>query len=297
MIALQNVKKSFAGKMALSVTMDIPEGIIFGLLGTNGAGKSTLLRLLSGILRPEEGTLLVDEMPLYENEAAKQNLFLVSDDAYFSPGETALSLAKNYEGLYPLFNRDRFLKLCGQFSLDPKAPLRSFSKGMKKQVFLLLGVASGAKYLLCDETFDGLDAVMRQAIKSLLGSEVCSRPFTPIIATHNLRELEDFCDHLSLLHEGKLLLCGNLEEKKQSIFKVQCAISCPEEELSLVKDLQVVNAKHQGRLLLLTVRGRREELERKLEAFQFPYAEVIPLTLEEIFIAETEAIGYEVKLL
>ena len=297
MITLQNVKKSFSGKEALSVTMDIPEGGIFGLLGTNGAGKSTLLRLLSGILRPEEGSIQVDGQPLFENELAKQNLFLVSDDTYFFPGENALSLAKSYEGLYPCFDMGRFQDLLTVFSLDAGASLRSFSKGMKKQVYVLLGIASGAKYLLCDETFDGLDAVMRQAIKSLFSSEACSRPFTPVIATHNLRELEDFCDHLVLLHEGRLLLQGSLEEKKQTIFKMQCALPGPQEELALCQSLDVLSQRHQGRLLLLTVRGKQEDLESILEAFHPPYGEVIPLTLEEIFIAETEAIGYEVKLL
>ncbi len=296
MIEIKEVKKSFGDVTALSATLCIPQGGVYGLLGTNGAGKSTLLRLLAGILRPEEGTILVDGEPVYENESGKEKIFLISDDTWFYPGATGLSLCSLYETLYPSFDRGRFMRLCQQFSLKPDKAVRSFSKGMKKQLLVLLGIASGAPYLLCDETFDGLDPVMRQAIKSLFANEVCSRDFTPIIATHNLRELEDFCDHLGLLHEGKLLLEGSLEEKKQTIFRVQCALSYPACEEDLFRRLQAVHIRRQGSLLLVTARGRREEIEQILAGFNPLYGEVVPLTLEEMFIAETEAIGYEVHL-
>ena len=297
MIRIKDVKKSFGTVTAFSSTMDIPKGGVYGLLGTNGAGKSTLLRLLSGILRPDEGDLLVDGESIYENEKAKQNLFLVSDDAYIYPGATGLSLCSYLETLYPSFQIDRFLDLMHRFSLDERKSIRSFSKGMKKQLWVLLGIAAQTPYLLCDETFDGLDPVMRQAIKSLFASEVCSRDFTPIIATHNLRELEDFCDNFALLHKGEILLEGNLDEKKQNIHRVQCALADETQEAALCERLDTVGVHRQGKLLLITARGGQEEIEKILATFSPLYGEVVPLTLEELFIAETEAIGYEVNLL
>ena len=182
-----------------------------------------------------------------------------------------------------------------QFHLDEKRRISSYSKGMKKQLLVIMGISAGTKYLLCDETFDGLDPVMRQAVKSLFVSEIMNRDFTPVIASHNMRELEDVCDHVGLLHKGGILLSRELEDMKFHIHKIQCVLPDQTKEEALLKKLDVLKKEHQGSLLILTARGTREEILRKVQIQNPIFCEVIPLTLEEIFISETEVAGYEVK--
>ena len=182
-----------------------------------------------------------------------------------------------------------------QFHLEKKQRISSFSKGMKKQLLVIIGVCAGTKYLLCDETFDGLDPVMRQAVKSLFASEIMNREFTPVIASHNLRELEDICDHVGLLHKGGILLSKDLEDMKFHIHKIQCVLGGRQQEQELEKELQVLKVQHQGSLLMITARGTRSEIVEKVQAKNPLFMEVLPLTLEEIFISETEVAGYEIK--
>lgn len=182
-----------------------------------------------------------------------------------------------------------------QFHLDERGKINRFSKGMKKQLLVILGIAAGTKYMLCDETFDGLDPVMRQAVKSLFAAEIMNRDFSPVIASHNLRELEDICDHVGLLHQGGILLSQDLEELKFHIHKVQCVLSDSQKEKELAKELDVLSIQHQGSLLLITARGTRTEIMERIQAKKPLFCEILPLTLEEIFISETEVAGYEIK--
>ena len=187
--------------------------------------------------------------------------------------------------------------LTEKIGLDYKRKISTFSKGMKRQAALILGICAGTKYIFCDETFDGLDPVMRQAAKGLLAYEVANRPFSPIIASHNLRELEDICDHVGLLHKGGVLLSKDIEEMKEDIHKVQCVIPDQKEEEELLKELQVLQYEKRLSLLTMVVRGDREEIMKKIQRRNPLFAEAIPLTLEEIFISETEVAGYDIKKL
>ena len=225
MIEIRNAVKSFDKVRAIrDLTLTIRDGEIFGLVGTNGAGKSTLLRMIAGILRPDAGEILMDGTPVYENEAVKRELFYISDESYVFPNATPLEMMRFYGTVYPGFSEKRFLEMTDRFGLAGTRRIATFSKGMKKQLALLFGLCAGTRYLLCDETFDGLDPVMRQAVKGLMAEEILDRPFTPVIASHNLRELEDICDTVGLLHEGGVLLSKELSEMKTHIHKVQCLV-------------------------------------------------------------------------
>ena len=226
MIEIKNCSKAFGKIQAVNkVTMDIGEREVFGLIGSNGAGKSTLLRIMAGIIRQDRGEVLMDEEPVFENERIKEHFFYIPDDAYIPANYNALDMAEFYRYIYPRFQQARFETMMKQFHLDGKRKISTFSKGMKKQLLVILGISTGTKYLFCDETFDGLDPVMRQAVKSIFASEIMSREFTPVIASHNLRELEDICDHIGLLHQGGILLSRDLEDMKFHIHKIQCVLT------------------------------------------------------------------------
>ena len=296
MIEAKNLTKRFGSLMAVDhINAQILDGSVFGLIGTNGAGKSTFLRMLSGVLKPDEGSVTIDGKEVYENVEVKSRFFYISDDQYFFSNSTPEQLMKFYMGVYPKFNKNRFIHLMDSFELDRKRKINTFSKGMKKQVLVIIGVCAATKYLFCDETFDGLDPVMRQAVKSLFASEIMNREFTPVIASHNLRELEDICDHVGLLHKGGILLSKDLEDMKFHIHKIQCVLGGRQQEKELEKELQVLKVQHQGSLLMITARGTRSEIVEKVQAKNPLFMEVLPLTLEEIFISETEVAGYEIK--
>ena len=298
MIKAENVVKRFDGLLAVDrVSVEIKEGIVFGMVGTNGAGKSTLLRMIAGVLKADEGTITVDEAPVFENPAAKKEVFYISDDAYYLNNGTPVDMADYYGAVYEKFNRKRYLELMDQLGLPLSRKISTFSKGMKKQVSILLGVCAGTKYLLCDETFDGLDPVMRQAVKSIFAKEITERGLTPVLASHNLRELEDICDHVGLLHKGGVLLSKDLEEMRTGIHKIQCVFADEEQEARVLMGLDVVNKDQRGRLKTLTVRGAQEEIAARVAAAEPVFFEMLPLTLEEIFISETEVAGYDFKKL
>lgn len=296
MIEIKNVRKKFGEVEALAdISLKIEDGQIFGLIGTNGAGKSTLLRCLSGIYRPDSGEVLVDGVPVYEHPEVKANLFFISDDQYFFQGGTPMEMLQFYETFYPGFGRERLLSMMEILKLDPKRKISTFSKGMKKQLSLLFGIASGCKYFLCDETFDGLDPVIRQAVKKLFFSEVEQHRLTPIIASHNLREMEDLCDHVGLLHKGGILLSEDLDALKLGIYKVQVVFRECEQKAALGEMFKILNTEQRGSLYTLTLRGERTRIETALSAMEPVFYEIIPLTLEEIFISETEVLGYDFK--
>lgn len=296
MIELKNVDKTFRNIHAVDhVTGTVREGMVFGLIGSNGAGKSTLLRMISGIIRPDSGEILADGEPVYENPKCKSRICFLSDTPHFFQNADIREMRDYYMTVYPSFDRKHFDSLTRIFNLDIKRNINTFSKGMKKQVSILLGMCTGTKYLLCDETFDGLDPMVRQAVKSLFASEIIKREFTPVISSHNLRELEDFCDSIGLLHQGKLLLTEDLDKARSKICKLQCVIRDPLREQELFRKLRILKSERTGSLLTLTVRGERSEVMKTAEEQAPLFLEVLPLTLEEIFISETEVAGYDIK--
>ncbi len=296
MIEIKNVEKSFNNVKAVNnVSLNIAEGEVFGLVGTNGAGKSTLLRMLTGVIRPDKGSVMIDGFPVYDNPDAKKLFIFIPDEAYFLPNTTPLDTGRIYAKFYENFDLGRFRCLIRDFGLSENEKIAGFSKGMKRQLSLLLGICAGTKYLICDETFDGLDPVMRQAVKSLFAQEMSDRGLTPLITSHNLRELEDICDHVGLLHYGGVLLSRDLSEMKVNIQKVQAVFNSEEERMSVEKQLKVMIHKVQGRVHTYTIRSTREEVEEIFSKADTTFYEVLGLSLEEIFISETEVVGYDIK--
>lgn len=298
MILANHVYKRFGDIEAVSdVSVSIKNQQVFGLIGTNGAGKSTFLRMISGVLKPDAGSILIDDEKVFENVRAKSQVFYISDEQYFLANSNAMDMMNFYRNFYKDFDTERYKKYLNNFQLDPKRKINTFSKGMKKQLCVLLGVCANTKYLLCDETFDGLDPVMRQAVKSIFAGEILNRDFTPVIASHNLRELEDICDTVGVLHKGGVLLQKDLEDMKLHIHTLQCVLSKEEDYESLLSKLDIVKTEKRGKLILITARGERDDIMGIVDSFNPLFSEILPLSLEEIFISETEVIGYDIKKL
>ncbi len=298
MIEARNVNKNFDAVKAIdNVTATIEEGHVFGLIGTNGAGKSTFMRIMCGVLKPDSGEVLIDGESVYDNPAVKAKIFYISDDQYFFKTGTPKDMLNFYLTYYEGFNGTKFKELMHAFNLDINRKINTFSKGMKKQLSVICGVCANTKYLLCDETFDGLDPVMRQAVKSIFVKEIEERGLTPIIASHNLRELEDICEYVGLLHRGGILLAKDMEDMKINIHKMQIVIK-DEETLAKIKDhFEVVKVENRGALYTITIRGKREDVDRYMLEINPIFYELLPLSLEEIFISETEVKGYDIKSL
>ncbi|MCD8238622.1 MAG: ABC transporter ATP-binding protein [Clostridiales bacterium] len=298
MIKITNVTKSFDDIKALNnVTLDVAEGSVFGLIGTNGAGKSTLLRILSGVLKQDEGEVLIDGSSVFEAPDVKLNFFFIPDEAYFFKSSTPKTIAGYYSAVYPGFDMTRFKSLMTNFSLDTKRRISTFSKGMKKQLSVITAICANTKYIYCDETFDGLDPVMRQAVKSLFAEEMEQRGLTPIIASHNLRELEDICENIGYLHKGGVLLSQNVNDLKLGICKIQLVPKEGTNPNEIFKAFKTYKHETRGNLHTLTLKGNIEEVEAAAKAASPVFSEILPLTLEEIFISEAESIGYSIKQL
>ena len=297
MIKADNLTKRFQGVTAVDhIHAEIQDGTVFGLIGTNGAGKSTFLRMAAGILKPDEGTITLDGESVFEDTRVKARCFYIPDEPYFLGNGTADDMKTFYQGIYPNFDTDRFGRLLKSFELDGRRKIQTFSKGMKKQLAVLLGICAGTDYLFCDETFDGLDPVMRQTVKSLFANDIEERHLTPVIASHNLRELEDICDHVGLLHRGGMLLSKDLDDMKMNIHKIQCVLPAGLDRTNL-QDLDIMTTEQRGSLLTLTGRGQKEEIQARMQSYHPVFFEMIPLSLEEIFISETEVAGYDIKKL
>lgn len=298
MIEIKNVTKKFDKLNALKeVSATIEEGHVFGLIGTNGAGKSTLMRSICGVYRPDEGEVLVDGEPVYENPAAKAKLFYISDDQYFFPNGTPMDMVRYYQTIYPQFHTERFASLMEILKLDSKRKINTFSKGMRKQLSVMLGISAGTKYLLCDETFDGLDPVIRQAIKRLFIQEIEENGLTPIIASHNLRELEDICEHVGLLHAGGILFSKDLDDMKLGMFKLQCVLRSQDQINTIAARFPILKQEQRGMLTTLTLRGEAKDITGLQLELNPVFWELLPLTLEEIFISEMEVKGYDFEKL
>lgn len=292
MITVNNLTKKFDRFTALNgLNCSIPEGCIYGMVGSNGAGKSTLLRLISGIYRPNGGTVTIDGQPVYDNPDVKNRLIFVPDELFFLNRCTMNRMAQMYGSLYHNFSLEKYQKLTDLFQLDPKANIGTFSKGMKRQAATVLALSCNADYILFDETFDGLDPVMRNLVKNLLYEEVLSHKATAVITSHSLRELEDTCDQLALLHKGGIIFESEIDHLKTSLFKVQVAFS-GDFDRKLFDGIRTLSFTKHGSVASMIVRGDREETETKIKAMQPILFEILPLSLEEVFVYEMDALGY-----
>lgn len=294
MLEIKNITKRFGEKTALNdLSFTVPEGSVFGLIGSNGSGKSTLLRIISGIYEPDAGTAEIDGESTFENPEIKSRVFFISDFPYFYNNSTVENLAELYRDLYPTWDDEKFAKLSCMFPIGIKDRVINMSKGMQRQAALMLALSTNPKYILLDEIFDGLDPVVRQLIKKLLMELVAENGTTVVIASHNLRELEDVCDHIGLIHKGGVILEKDLDEAKLGIHRVQ-AVFDNELGEGVFKDLNVVNIQRQGKMMLMTIKGDGQEIENAIRALKPVYMEMLPLTLEEVFISEMEAVGYDI---
>lgn len=295
MIKISNISKSFGDVIALeNLSMEISSGSIFGLVGSNGSGKSTLLRILSGVYIPDNGTIKIDNEDITDNDVIRGKCVFVSDFPFFSNTATLKDMSILYKSLYPNWNDEKFKKLCGMFPIDSKKRVINMSKGMQRQVALILALSTKPKYLFLDEIFDGLDPVVRQLVKKLIISEIDENEMTVIIASHNLRELEDFCDHIGFMHRGGVLLEKDIDDLKLDLHRIQIAFEHPLPEKSL-DSLDIVSCKATGKMYTIVVRGDLETAITLLNSYNPIYHETLPLTLEEIFISEMEVAGYDIN--
>ena len=295
MLEVKNAVKTFDGFRALDgLTMTVPKGAVYGLVGPNGAGKSTIIRHLAGIYRQDSGEVLLDGQPVYENTEAKRRMAVIGDDWYYFPQAGIKEMARFYAGIYPAFSWERYEKLKQVFPLDEKMMLRRMSKGMQKQAAFWLTVCCMPEYLILDEPVDGLDPVMRRQVWSLLLGDVAERGTTVLVSSHNLRELEDVCDHVGILNKGRVLLERSLSDLQDNTVKLQVAYQGVTEPV-LPAELNILHRSHVGRVYTYIVRGSSQEILRRMQITEPVLLESIPLTLEEIFIYELGGVEYAAK--
>ena len=295
MLEAKNIVKIFDGFRALDeATLTVPKGTVYGLVGPNGAGKSTIIRHFTGVYRPDSGEILLDGEPVYENPAVKQRLAVIGDDWYYFPQASIAEMAKLYAGMSPAFNWERYEKMKQVFPLNDKQMIRRMSKGMQKQAAFWLTMCCMPEYLILDEPVDGLDPVMRRQVWSLLLGDVAERGTTVLVSSHNLRELEDVCDHVGIMNKGKVLLERSLSDLQDNTVKLQVAYQT-EEEPVLPAELQVLHRSRVGRVYTYIMRGNAENICRRMQITEPLLLEAIPLTLEEIFIYEMGGADYAVR--
>ena len=293
MLEANNVVKTFDGFRALDgANMTVPRGAVYGLVGPNGAGKSTIIRHFTGVYRPDSGQVTLDGQPVYENPAAKSRMAVIPDDWYYFPQASIRDMARLYAGTHPFFSWDRYHKLREAFPLPEKQLLRRMSKGMQKQAAFWLVMSCMPEVLVLDEPVDGLDPVMRRQVWSLLLGDVADRGTTVLVSSHNLRELEDVCDHVGIMNKGKVLLERSLSDLQDNTVKLQVAFGGDEPEMPA--DLNVLHHEKIGRVHTYIVRGNQNDILAQVSALQPILLEAIPLTLEEIFIYELGGADYAV---
>ncbi len=294
MIQVERLTKKFQTYTALNqISVSVQPGSVFGLVGSNGAGKSTLLRTIAGIYKPDSGTVAIDGTPIFEHPNVKNDIFFISDFPYFIPQSNMKEMAKFYASMYSNWSHERYRELCSLFPIEEKMKISSMSKGMQRQVALICALSTQPKVLLMDEIFDGLDPVMRQLLKKLLAREVSERNITVMIASHNLRELEDVCDHVGLLHQGGVVFEQELDGLKLNLHKLQ-AVFEPMISMDVFSDLDILKFDMKGSLINMVIRGDKGVISRRIEALKPVYFEMLPLTLEEVFISEMEVSGYDI---
>ncbi|MBE6958409.1 MAG: ABC transporter ATP-binding protein [Ruminococcaceae bacterium] len=289
MLEIKNLTKTFGNFKALDgLTMTVPKGSVYGLVGPNGAGKSTAIRHLVGVYRPDAGEILMEGQPIYENEAQKMRIGYIPDEIFFFPSASLEEMRRYYRSVYKTFDDTLFDALTEIFKLPLKGQLRRFSKGMQKQAAFQLTLCIRPDVLILDEPVDGLDPVMRRQVWNLILSDVSQRGTTVLISSHNLRELEDICDHVGIMDHGKMLIERSLADMQGNTLKLQLVGDTPE-------NLEILHESQSGRLKTLIVRGTTEEVESLLQAANPAYYDLLPLSLEEIFIYELGGVNYEVK--
>ncbi len=289
MLELKNLTKTFGSFKALdNLNMTVPTGAVYGLVGPNGAGKSTAIRHMTGVYRPDTGSVTLDGVPVYENTAVKSRMAAITDDLYFFSGATIEDMKKFYAGIYPKFDNALFKQVGEAFELPAKTPVRRFSKGMQKQAAFWLTISCRPDVMILDEPVDGLDPVMRRQVWSLIMADVAQQGTTVLVSSHNLRELEDICDHVGIMNRGQMLLERSLEDMQGNTVKVQMVGQVPD-------SLEVLHRSDSGRLTTLVVRSTMEQANEILAACNPVYYDILPLSLEEIFIYELGGADYEIK--
>ncbi len=289
MLEMKNVTKTFGDFKALDdLCLTVPRGAVYGLVGPNGAGKSTAIRHMTGVYRPDSGEVTLEGQKIYENPAQKMRIGSIPDDIFYYPAATLEEMRKFYAGIYQNFDHDLFDRLYEVFQLPKKSPIRRFSKGMQKQAAFHLTICTRPDVMILDEPVDGLDPVMRRQVWNLILSDVAARETTVLISSHNLRELEDICDHVGIMDHGKMLLERSLADMQGATHKLQIVGDAPE-------GLEILHESASGRLKTLVVRGSADEITARVSAARPVYFDVLPLSLEEIFIYELGGVNYEVK--
>ena len=295
MIQINSITKQFEKERVLdNVQMDIQKGSIYGLLGSNGAGKTTLLKIVAGIIQQGSGEITIEKKPVFENLSLKQRMIFIPDALYFFSQYTVQQMASFYRNIYPNWNEARFHQMKDLLDLDVNGKIHRFSKGMQRQVAFWLALCAMPDYLILDEPFDGLDPVIRKKIKTWMIQDVADREMTVIISSHNLREVEDICDSIGILHRGKLMLEKDLDDLKSDIHKVQLAFRDHEPE-ELFEGLEVMHSEKRGSVSLYIIKGEYAVIEQVVEEYQPVVFDILPLTLEEIFVYEMEGAGYAIE--
>ena len=293
MIELSNITKKFEDYTALdSINLSFDRGTIYGLVGTNGSGKSTMLRLISGVYKSDNGTITLDGESIYDNFTSKSKIFFVSDDLYFHPQATLDSMAAFYKNAYENWDDERYKKLCTLFPIGSKKKLSTFSKGMRRQAAFILALSSTPQYLLLDEAFDGLDPVIRHAVRQLISDIISENNICVIISSHNLRELEDFCDKVCLLHNGEIKLNCSIDNIHMGFSKIQAAFKPMPEKIHL-EGVRILSQNTRGSVATIICACNEEEAISAVSKLNPIFSEAISLTLEELFIYEMEAVGYD----
>ena len=293
MIEIKNLTKSFEGFVALDgISITVPDSSIYGLVGPNGSGKSTLIRNLMGIYRPDSGEILIDGSPVYENTEVKARMAYIPDDIFFFHQSSVKDMMRYYRGIYPRFDMERYEKLKGVFSLDENMPIRRMSKGMQKQAAFWLSMCMRADILVLDEPVDGLDPVMRRQVWSIIMADVAENGTSVLVSSHNLRELEDVCDHVGIIDHGRMLLERSLSQLQENISKVQIALP---DGKDLPEGLDILHQSATGRLSTIIVRGEPGAVLSRLQESEPLFVDALPLSLEEIFIYELGGADYAVK--
>ena len=294
MIEIKNLTKNFDKLTAVNnLSMNITDGSVTGLVGSNGSGKSTLLRMLAGVYQPDGGEIRLGGSVLFDNPNAKGECFFIPDFPFFYNNSTLNNTAFLYRGMYPHWSDAEFARYCSVFPIDPNAKIINMSKGMQRQAALILALSTCPRYLFLDEIFDGLDPVVRQLLKKILIGHVAEHNMTVIIASHNLRELEDLCDRICLMHRGSVLMERDIDSIRNNLRKVQVAFSEVPNTPNFFDGLNIVNIWRNGNVFNITLRGTEAEFMPKLNALPPAYISAMPLTLEEIFISEMGAAGYD----
>ena len=296
MIEIKNLSKAFEKNFALKkLNFQVGDSSVFALVGSNGSGKSTLLRTISGVYQPTAGDVLIDGKPIFENPQLKDQVYFVADVPFFYNGTTLDNASNLISKIYSGWSEETYLRLCSIFPIDRRGNLINMSKGMQRQASLILALSAKPKYLLLDEIFDGLDPVIRRLVKQLIINDVSDRGMSVIIASHNMRELEDICDHIAFLHRGNLVVEDDVDEIKTQVHKFHAAFDRDFDQNEIIGGLEILNIKRSGNLISFTAKGNKEDIEKIIKAQEPIFMESLPLTLEEIFMCEMEVAGYDIE--